>query len=218
MTEIDLFIPQKGFALDIDDTLAMSAHFYFHAMLERYGSPESLSAVELWRKYRYLENVEYWQEDEMTEWLYAQFWDHQKVESIPLIEDAHHTLQKIEQIVPISCYLTLRREKIRPPTESWIKKHGFPDRPVVMHDNETPYEKGHAWKAEFLVKNYPTVLGLIDDNASVIQHLPPEYPGFIFLYDYPEYPHDTGLNIIPCATWDMVYEEIKKRQNVFSVS
>lgn len=201
---------QKGLALDIDDTLSVTALTWAEKMIPIFGNPDNLTATEIIALYRYTHLAPFWKTPEVDLWLREQTYNEEAYRELPLIENSHHVIQKIQEHIPLSCYLTLRPEKLKQETTLWLQRHGFPNLPILCRPNDLPWELSHQWKAQQLQELFPTVQGIIDDNPSIIQHLPGDYAGTIFLYDHLEYDHSTNLNIIPCKTWDHVYETIKK--------
>jgi len=71
-----------------------------------------------------------------------------------------------------------------------------------MHSN------GNEWKAKILEELYPKVLGIIDDNAKLLQFLNPNYKGVVFMYE-----HHNNLGFpfaVACQDWLSVLKEVKK--------
>lgn len=200
---------ERGLALDIDDTLSYTSHRLIRQMQVLFGNPENLTVKEIIKKYHLTDHVPYWQTEEVMSY-------HKKIadcddlhRDFPVIENAQRMVNKINKSVNISCYLTLRRQNVVSGTARWLKKHGFPDKPIICRPNNMEYEEGHAWKAKVLLNN-PNILGLIDDNEKIIKHLPDDYPGVLFLIRRKEYTHKTKIKIIPCKNWFVVLKEVKK--------
>lgn len=200
---------EKGLALDIDDTLSDTLSRLVKQMRVLFGNPENLTTKELIKKYRLVDHIPYWQTEEVMAY-------HKKIadcddvhRDYPVIENAVRMVNKINKSVNISCYLTLRRQNVINGTARWLKKHGFPDKPIICRPNNMEYDEGHAWKAKVLLDN-PNILGLIDDNEKIVKHLPADYPGTLFLIRHKEYKHNTKIKIIPCKNWFVVLKEVKK--------
>ena len=70
---------------------------------------------------------------------------------------------------------------------------------------------GNKWKAGILQELYPQIIGIIDDNAKLLEFLDKDYKGMVFLYDH--HNSDSQLNVVPCTNWLKVFEEIKKNLN-----
>ncbi len=203
MTEVT----QKGLAVDIDETLSGTVSHWIERMLEKFGNPENLSVKELIEKYRYTKHVPYWQQSEVLSWIDEQVHSDELHEELPLIEDANIILRKINEIIPVAAYITARPEVVRRGTERWLKKHRFPLAPVMCRPIDVPHDEGNKWKAGTLIALYPSIIGIIDDNAALLEYLGKEYQGTVFLYDHHE---DYGYsNVVPCKNWLMVYEAVK---------
>lgn len=80
--------------------------------------------------------------------------------------------------------------------------------PVICRPNEIVHGNGNEWKAKVLQELYPRVLGIIDDNAKLLQFLNLDYKGKVFMYE-----HQDNLGFpyaVACKDWLTVYEEVKK--------
>jgi len=206
---------QKGIALDIDDTLSVTNLFWYQGLMDTFGNPENLSAEELAKKYQKTDGVPYWNSEEVTQWKIKKYYNNEGYKNLPILENAHHLVEKINRFLPISCYLTARPESTHEVTQEWLDKHGFPKRPLIMKPTELGRSKHNEWKASVLKEHEETILGIIDDNPGLISALPETYNGTVFLYSHLEYPHDTLINVIPCKDWDAVYLEIFRMARLF---
>lgn len=201
-------IKLRGLAVDIDDTLSNTMTDCVEKMMTQFGNPENLSVKEIVEKYRFVQDVPYWQNTETLEWMVTAINSNEVQGSLPLIEDANIVLRKIsEKIIPIAVYLTARPELVVAGTREWLNKHGFPPAPLICRPNEIEHEGGNKWKAGVLQELYPKIVGIIDDNPKLFSYLPDSYAGTIFLYDH----HDNfgRNNVIPCRNWLEVYKNIK---------
>jgi hypothetical protein len=116
----------------------------------------------------------------------------------------------------ILAYITIRPERVKKGSENWLDKHNFPQAPVICRPNELVGENGHKWKAKILKELYPQILGIIDDNAKILEFLAPDYQGKVFLYE-----HHDNFNypfVLACKNWLEVYLNIKKYANRFTYS
>jgi hypothetical protein len=125
-------------------------------------------------------------------------------EQFPLIETSSEMVQKLIAVVPVILYSTVRPANVKKGTLNWLNKHGFPEAPALFRPTRIAHADGNKWKALVLSKLYPQVVGIVDDNPGLIDFLPSDYPGVVFLYDHEEAPKTT-LNVIPCKTWELVY-------------
>ena len=198
----------KGLALDIDETISYTVLHWFEELIKHFGNPENLSAKELIAKYRYGQNVPYWQSKEALNWM-ENFRRTSKVhENVPLIENSNHFVIELNKIVPVVLYLTTRPKAVERGTRKWLNTHKFPNLDVIFKPNKIPTERGNEWKAKVLEGLYPEIVGIIDDNPSLVQNLSRSYKGTVFLYDNNESPRK-DLNIIPCKTWEDVLTKVK---------
>ena len=99
---------KHGLALDIDETLSASNIFWFESLSRLFGNPENLFPLEIAEKYRYTDHVPYWQSDEAIAWLDSARKSNEIHVNMPLIENAHNIVQKINEIIPIVAYTTAR--------------------------------------------------------------------------------------------------------------
>lgn len=204
-----LEIAKPGLAVDIDETLSWTIGFWVEVMQKKFGNPENLTIKEMIEKYRYTQNVPYWQSSEALEWMANEINSNQTQEDLPLIDGSSVYLNKIKQIIPVAAYITVRPERVLEGTKSWLNRNNFPLAPVICRPNEVDHNDGNQWKAAVLENLYPNVLGIIDDNSKLLSCLKKDYPGTVFLYDH----HDNqGLPFaIACQDWPAVYNEVKKK-------
>jgi len=200
-------IKVAGLAVDIDETLAWTIGYWVEEMQKKFGNPEELTIKEMVEKYRYTQNVPYWQHAEAMEWVDEKIHSNETQKELPLIEDADFYLKKINDIVPVAAYLTIRPENVLEGTRDWLTKHGFPAAPIICRPLEET--NGSQWKAKVLSSLYPKILGIIDDNAKLLEFLDKNYPGIIFLYDHKD--NKGQANVVACPNWLAVYKEIKDR-------
>jgi hypothetical protein len=195
----------KGLVIDLDETLSDTIHYWASELATRFGNPQNLSVEEIVKRI-YAQDVPFWKLEELQKWMIRALKSEEMTEAYPIIEGSDQAVEKINRVIPVAGYLTVRETVIKDATGRWIKKHGFPDRPVITRPGELK-TGGHKWKADTLAYLYPQVIGLIDDTPDIIEYLPSSYPGTIFLYGNRDYLR-TDLNIIPCATWDDVYKKV----------
>ncbi len=202
---------KKGLMVDIDETLSWTVGFLVEQMQKKFGNPENLSVKEMIEKYRYTQNVPYWQSVEALQWVKEKLHSNELQEELPLIKDANIYLNKIDEVIPVSAYITIRPEVILSGTQKWLDKHNFPKVRIICRPANIDHKDGNKWKAEILEKSYPNIVGIIDDNVKLSEFLSKDYKGVIFLYDHSIIKSD--LNVIPCRNWEKVYEEVKKYSN-----
>ncbi len=201
---------KKGIAVDIDETLSWTLKYWVEKMMDKFGNPENLTVIELIKKYRYSQNVPYWQTPEAEKWMEEHRNANAVQELLPIIEGSPLYLNKINHIIPISMYLTIRPENVRLGTLNWLKKHGFPNAQIVMRPHNIHMKDGNEWKAKILKKYYPKIVGIIDDNPAVLKYLSPDYEGAVFLFDS-NTSERQDIDVYPCPSWQHVYDFILKK-------
>jgi hypothetical protein len=204
-------VGKRGLALDIDDTLSKTGWHWMDELNKKFGNPENLSVNELHKKYKYVQHVPSWQEGKPLEWYTMAIDSADIYEAIPLIEDAHTTVQQIHQIIPIVAYITARPEAVRGGTERWLAKHNFPEADLILRPNDIPLEGGAShWKTGILEYLYPEIIGIIDDNPGLVKVLPKTYQGRIYFYNVDQ--HETAnSNIVCCKDWSDILTHIKNQ-------
>ncbi len=203
---------KKGLALDIDETLSWTVSYWMKEMRRRFGNPEKLSVNEMIRKYRYTQNVPYWQTREAITWMAEARKSDKIQENLPLIKESNIIVRKINKIIPISVYLTTRPRKVAAGTRKWLKKYGFPLVDIIFKPANIRIEYGNKWKAKITQSLYPRILGIIDDNPELIDCLPKNYKGTVFLYDNVKCSRK-DIKVIPCKTWKDVLMKVRKFKN-----
>ncbi|MCL4384194.1 hypothetical protein M1116_01980 [Patescibacteria group bacterium] len=200
---------KPGLVLDIDETLSWTVSYWVEQLQQRFGNPENLSIIEIIAKYKYAQNVPYWQSKEAQDWMEAARESNAFQENLPLIENSNNIVERINKIVPIVGYLTIRPRKVIPGTQRWLQKHRFPQVDILARPNTIPSADGNKWKAAVLNFLYPQIIGIIDDNPAVVSLLPPDYAGRIYLYDSDVAPAGK-ITVFPCKTWSDVYTQVKQ--------
>lgn len=197
-----------GLALDIDETLSITKLRIIELLHEKFGCPENLSPLELMEKYAHTSDISYWNEPSIHAWKLKLIESEELYNDVDLIENANHMVQKINSIVPISCYMTARPENTTNATRLWLQKHNFPIREIISKPLHVDYEDGNKWKANELMSRHPNIIGIVDDSPGLITALPTNYKGTVFLYSHTDYDNKTPIHVIPCNNWDTVYKKI----------
>ena len=199
---------QKGLALDIDETLSWTLGYWVEQLQIRFGNPENFSIEEIITKYRYTQNIPYWQTKEALAWMEEARNTDKLHEKFPLIKDSNLIVKKINKIIPIVVYLTTRPQSVIQGTRKWLKKHSFPQVDIIAKPNNIPFEENNEWKAEVLEFLYPEIIGIIDDNPELVDRLSSEYQGTVYLYNSVASQRQ-DISVIPCKTWEDVLSQIK---------
>jgi len=200
-------IEKTGLAVDIDETLSWTIGYWVEQMQKKFGNPENLSIKEIIEKYRYTQNVPYWQSEEALKWIDQKIHSNELQKDLPLIEESNIYLNKINQIIPIAAYITVRPKTVIKGTQEWLDKHDFPKAPVVCKPMNVKHADGNKWKAGLLKKLYPDIVGIIDDHIKLVECLDKDYQGKVFLYDHTTV--DSQLNVVACKHWLNIYTEVK---------
>lgn len=198
-----------GLALDIDETISATTDYWFAVMRKKFGNPENLTTKELIAKYRYSHDVPYWQTEEAFAWMEEQRNSNELQKQLPLIEGADTAIQEINSLIPIIIYITTRPQAVLEGTKEWLKRHHFPIVDIIARPAGIPITDANTWKAEVLASLYPEVMGIIDDNPTVVASLPNGYKGAVFLYDNIGHPRK-DVRVIAGKTWRDLVEKMKR--------
>lgn len=198
----------RGLAIDIDETLSWTIGYWVEQMQKKFGNPEDLSIQDIITKYRYTQNVPYWQTEEARAWMDEHRNSNEIQEVLPLIAYADTSIQQINKLVPIVCYLTTRPVTVIEGTKKWLQKYNFPQAEIIARPRDVHLTEGNKWKAEILEYLYPQVEGIIDDNPGLVTHLSKTYQGSIYLYDNGETTRK-DITILPCKKWEDVLQTVR---------
>ncbi len=198
----------SGLVLDVDETLSWTIGVWVKEMQLKFGNPEGLTIREMVDKYRYVQEVPYWQSDEAKIWVADHITDNEMQKNIEQIKGASIYVNKINNIVPIVAYLTTRPQSVVDGTAYWLEKNNFPDVEILARPIEVPRAEGNLWKAGVLEYLYPQVVGIVDDNIAVAQYLHADYQGKFFLFNHQD-AVDLAIEVINCPTWPDVYAYVE---------
>lgn len=201
-------VSKIGLGVDIDETLSWTVGYWVEELQKLFGNPENLSVKEIVDKYGYTQNIPYWQSEEALKWMEDKRKSNEFQERLPLIENSNHFLNKIDKIVPIAAYITIRPERIEKETRRWLRKHGFPKAPIICKPDSIPLLEGNKWKVKIIEKLSPKIIGFIDDSSEVASLLSKNYKGTIFYYN--KVPVKGKLNLIQCKDWQTIYKKVKR--------
>jgi phosphoglycolate phosphatase-like HAD superfamily hydrolase len=200
-------------AIDIDDTLADTAGHTASILLEKFGSPENLSAPDILKKYGTIAAVPYWQTPDILAFRDAQSYSSEYQEEIPLIPGAKEGLTELARQGLLTCYLTTRPEEAIHGTKKWMKKHGLPDLPIIYRTKAEKDINGFFWKAEYLKQHFPEIIALVDNSTEQVPYLE-GYPGTLFLFCDRDFDKTIDMKVIATPTWQAVVEASKKAKSV----
>ncbi|HLD01637.1 MAG TPA: hypothetical protein VJC10_02055 [Patescibacteria group bacterium] len=199
---------KSGLGFDLDETVVDTAKYWMKQLQELFGNPEGTTPEQMITKYKYTQHVPYWQTHEALAWMDAAREDNELYKTLPLIEGASHVVNQINKIVPVVGYVSVRSRVVAQGTEEWLRTYDFPQVDLLLRPTDVPHHQGTQWKAETLHFLFPQVIGIVDDNRSLAEHLGPHYPGRVFLFDSIE-GIEGRTNIIPCPTWNDVYAQVQ---------
>lgn len=199
-----------GLALDIDETLSYTLKHWIYELSTRFGNPENLTVEEIIAKYRYAQDVPYWQTSDALEWMEEARESNDLQERLPLIENADNSVRKIHNVKPVIAYPTVRPLSVAEGTKRWLEKHNFPKAPIIPRPRGVKHPQGNKWKAKLLTLLYPQIEGVVDDNPGLIEYLPENYKGVVYLFNSEVAPN-SKLEVISCKTWVDVVRKIHKR-------
>ena len=204
----------KGLALDIDETLADSNYAWFESMF-KFHAPEDTDIESVMKEYKFVEKVPGWDTREAFNHMEMLMHSEEFNETVPLIEDSNHIVDKIDKIIPILVYITARPQTVIGATKRWLKKHGFPEAELITRSadikaGESDLIDRNKWKAEILVNLYPYVQGIIDDNKTLAHKLHElDYQGTLYLYGTDSEEFGNYKHVVVCPTWRSVLDKIK---------
>lgn len=199
----------QGLALDIDETLSFTIGYMIERLIEGLGNPENLTVEEIIKKYKHTDKIPYWQNEKAKQILERIRNSNEIQENLPLIKNSGNMVNKIDKIIPILAYITVRPKIIYEGTKVWLEKNNFPKAVVVTKPDRVSRTDGNRWKAKVLEYLYPEVLGIVDDNPELSKHLSKNYKGTVFLYNNIEI-LNKDIRVIPCKDWKTVWLNIEK--------
>ena len=199
----------NGLALDIDETLSFTIGFMVKSLMENLGNPENLTIKEIIEKYKHTDKIPYWQSEKAEEILENIRNSNLVQVGLPLIKNADSTVNKINKMVPVSAYITVRPNIITQGTKLWLQKNKFPTATVITKPDNVLRKDGNKWKAKVLEFLYPEILGIVDDNPDLAKYLSKNYKGTVFLYNNTEV-LNKDVRVIICKDWKTVLSNIEK--------
>lgn len=204
----------RGLALDIDETLSFTIGYMIEELIKKKGNPENLTAVEIAKKYKHTDKIPYWQDKESKQILDNIIKTNETQKGFSLTENSNLVVNKVNKIIPISAYITVRPKTIFEGTKFWLKKHDFPKASIITKPKSILRQDGNKWKAKVLEYLYPEIQGIVDDNPGLIDCLGKKYKGIVFLYNNETKRKD--IKTVECQNWEDVLKKIKVHFNKLS--
>lgn len=199
----------QGLALDIDETLSYTIGYMVTRLMNSLCNPENLTVEEIINKYKHTDDIPYWQGEEAEEILETIRNSNEIQQQLPLIANSDDIANKINEIIPIVAYITVRPKTIYEGTKLWLEKNNFPKAKLITKPDNVSRKDGNKWKAKVLEYLHPEVLGIVDDNPNLSKYLEKSYKGTIFLYNSTEI-LNKDIRVIPCKNWKTVLLNIEK--------
>ena len=197
-----------GLALDIDETLSNTRKHWFEFLMQRIGNPENLTLSEMMQKYRYSQDVPYWQTDEGMQIMEENRHNSELQLNIELMDGAQEGVYKVNRIIPVLCYLSARPESVLNTTEEWLEYNSFPKAEVFLKPVDISKEDSYDWKSDILNYLYPNIVGIVDDNPKQIESLiSKNYAGRIWAYG--KRGNIININSVEyCDNWNEIYSSM----------
>lgn len=205
----------RGLALDIDETLSDSnAHWFEHMF--RHHPFDGMDRDAVIRNQRFVEDVPEWGTPEARAFIGDTLHSNEFQEDIPLVEGADEGVRSLHTAIPIVAYITARPVQVRAGTETWLRKHGFPDASLIMRDEkvnlESHSDQKNRWKIGVLQTLWPEVVGIVDDNMGLAHELERAgYEGTVFLYGPQHEVFKGHPRVAVCPTWPDVVRAVHER-------
>jgi len=171
-----------GISLDLDDTIADSNIYWGTKINEITPIKKDDEIVEYIEKYKYIKKIPEWNTKAISEWVGEQLSSNSLIKKIPSNKESLLSLKIITEKHNIICYLTGRTEVILEGTSEWLSSNGFPDAPVLFYPDHLNFKNASEWKALLLCYLYPHIYLHVDDNEEIIDYLPYNYAGKMFMY------------------------------------
>ncbi len=205
---------EAGICCDVDDTISGTNLYWAQFALENFGNPESISAQELVKRYRYVRNVPYFGAD-VTKWVEEHIQSNSAKLDLPVIPRAVESLEQICRDVPLKAYLSGRPEKVLSGTSEWLKLNRFPESKIILQPSDSllsswGVQGGTEWKARLLDFLYPHINTVIDDDETIPEFLKGDFQGRVYLFSH----NDSRFKdprVICCADWEAVLQQIALR-------
>jgi len=199
-----------GIALDIDDTLSQTKKYWFEYFSRIIGNPEKLTSDEFCQKYPLIQDAPYFQTQEAKELIFELSNSSQVYRDLEIIDNSLNSVNKINQTIPVVAYITMRPHNSILATQDWLNKHNFPKARLISRPDSLSIDSINNWKADILQELYPNIIGIVDDSVNVINQLPSTYQGKIYWYNSDTKNYRTDINIVTCANWESVIEQVQK--------
>lgn len=201
---------KSGIALDIDDTLSQTFLYWIEGLQEKFGGLEDLHPEEIVTKYKHTRNVPQWNTPEALEYIVGLCNSDSLQEVIPVVEGASDAIRRVNTIVPIAAYITARPDAVLHGTTQWLKKHGFPDAPLITRPPSVSVPDGLRWKAKELVSRFPHIQGIIDNDVILAEYLADTYQGHVFIFSHSSVSKNSSPKIHACPDWESVVQQVER--------
>jgi len=175
---------KRGLAVDLDDTCFDTTRAYHEGLSANFPAPADVTIEVLRMTYSLHGSLAYWNDiPEAVTRAHALMENTTFNREIHPLAGASAAVRRLQERGIITCYKTARREQMRGVTLEALAKHGFPDLPLMMLEEDYPGWGHIEAKAMSLHASYPQILGIIDDSARLAKAVEQKgYPGEFFLF------------------------------------
>ncbi|MBI2580508.1 hypothetical protein HYV85_01735 [Candidatus Woesearchaeota archaeon] len=207
----------EGIAVDIDDTISATNAHWVRTLVSLLKNPEGLSPEDIISKYRYAKNVPYWASDDVEAYVQGQFLNEVNLMNYPVVDGALKGVRNLDQLIRVIAYITTRPERVARITSDWLTRQSFPPAKVIGIPKTELLKQGSIesrgqWKAAVLEYLYPQVMGIVDDNEDVLEHLSPTYKGKAYIFSEKALQLQYHFSTVLCPSWEHVVDEVRQTQ------
>jgi hypothetical protein len=211
LKELDI---SKGYAVDLDDTCFDTTTAYHDEISTHYPLPSKITKEALRKTYALTGKLAYWQDiPEAMSIAYGLMGDQEFNGSIKPIPGAANALTRLHHKGIVTCYKTARQEKFRSITLESLSKHGFPDMPLMMREDDCTFEHHIDSKAASLNAAFPIITGIIDNDSRLARKAEyAKYQGEFFLFGLTTSDFKPlNCRIHPIKTWLDTEAKVRER-------
>lgn len=98
----------SGIALDIDETLCSTCELYIGKAIEKIGNPTKLSPNELFKKYKLLQNLPFYNKEELIKCIEYLINDEDIHFNVEPFENVNIEIKKLHENLNVVAYITAR--------------------------------------------------------------------------------------------------------------
>jgi hypothetical protein len=199
-----------GIVLDVDDVVAATRAPRFELIAAKHGLPPGMTVAALMARYQWVEDVPEWQTPQARADMDRLRESAEHHGSLQPLAGALAGVTELDRIVQVVAYVTNRPAHMRASTVQWLRRHGFPAAPVVTRPAKAPSGPAADWKVDALAHLHPHVLGIVDDNAGLLDAVPWDHPARVYVFgarDLGQAPLHPRARMTP--TWEQVHAAVR---------